>query len=100
MLVHTVNDTPTLTGSVGTSIVGATLEVHVKRPDSTIVTRAASAVDSAAGTWTSTLQAGDLDQVGYHYLEVEVTFSSGAVQTFALDNQGQDVRFRVRDEYA
>jgi hypothetical protein len=100
MLVHTVHDTATLTGSVGTNIAGATLEVHVKRPDGTVVNRSAAAVDAAAGTWTSTLQAGDLDQTGYHYLEVQVTFSGGAVQSFALDAQGRETYFFVRNEYA
>lgn len=100
-LVHTVNDTPTLTGSVGTSVVGAALPaVHVKRPDGTVVNRNGTWADAATGAWSVTLEAGDVDQVGFHYLEVQVTFAGGAVQTFALDSRDREICFLVRAEYA
>lgn len=100
-LVHTVNDTPTLTGTVGTSTVGAALPaVHVKRPDGTVVNRNGTWADTSAGDWTVTLQAGDLDQEGFHFLEVQVTFAGGAIQTFVLDDQGRETYFYVRNEYA
>lgn len=100
MLVHTVNDTPTLTGSVGTSTAGATAQAHVKRPDGTVISRNVSWTDTATGAWSVTCQAGDLDQTGFYFIEVEVTFSGGAVQTFALDSRDQEVKFLVRPQYA
>jgi hypothetical protein len=100
-LVHTVNDTPTLTGSVGTSTVGAAVPaVHVKRPDGTVVNRNGTWTDTATGAWSCTLQAGDLTQAGYHLLEVQVTFAGGGIQTFVLDSKGRETYFYVRNEYA
>lgn len=103
MLTLTVGDTgtgATLTGTCNATITGATLEVHVKRPDGTAFSRDAAIVSGPAGTWSCALQAGDLTVAGDYFTEVEVTYSGGAVQTFALDTSNRPVFFRVRDEYA
>lgn len=101
-LTLTVNDTgPTLTGTVSASLVGATARVlNVKRPDGTTFTSNAAAVDAANGTWSANLAAGDLDQAGRYYTELQVTFSDSSIQTFALDANGRETYFMVRDQIA
>jgi hypothetical protein len=101
-LVLTINDTPTVTGSVGTSTVGASQPaVHVKRPDGTVVSRTGTWTDIATGAWSLTFQTGDLNQVGDYLIEVLVTFAGGAIQTFALDpNTSREQSYYVRNEYA
>lgn len=97
-LVLTIGDTLPLTGSIGTNAVGATGELHIKRPDGTVDSLPVSWTDADTGAWSADLVVGT--QEGYHYLEVEVTFSSGDVQTFALDARNRETYFLVRDEYA
>lgn len=103
MLTLTVGDTgtgATVTGTCNAVITGATLAAHVKRPDGTVFSRNATIVSGPAGTWSCALQTGDLTVTGDYYVELQVTYSGGAIQTFALDSAGRDVKFRVRDEYA
>lgn len=100
LLVHTVGDIPILTGSVGTSVIGATgNEAHIRRPDATVLTRSVTWTDTATGAWSVTCQSGDLNQAGDYFLEVQVGFAAGP-QTFALDSRGREVMFRVRNQYA
>jgi len=86
MATFTVGDTlPPLTGTCTSSAgvvngTGAACVAHISRPDGTILSRAATV--SATGTFSVTWQAGDLIVPGNHAIEVEVTFSAGAVQTF------------------
>lgn len=83
LLVLTVDDTaPDLTGTVNATLVGATAQVHVRRPDRTVVTNAADIADGGDGAWAMTWQDGDLDQPGVYEVELEVTFSNNQVQTF------------------
>jgi hypothetical protein len=97
----TVNDTaPALTGLVNAVITGATLAAHIVRPDGTVINRSASIVDGPSGSWSLTLQAGDLTLAGLYLVEIQVTFSSGKIQTFADDSAGRQVCFPVRAEYA
>lgn len=98
--VHTVGDTPVLTGSVGTSTVGAEGEIHIQRPDETVIEHPVDWTDTATGAWSADLVDGDLNQEGTHYLEVEVVFAGGARQTFAVDDDGREVTFYVRNAYA
>lgn len=103
MLTLTVGDTgtgATVTGTCNAVITGAALVVHAKRPDGTTFSRNASIVDGPSGTWSAALQAGDLTVAGDYFLEVQVTYSGGAIQTFALDSAGRPVSFKVRAEYA
>lgn len=100
VLELTVGDTaPTLTFTVNADITGATLEIHVRRPDGTTFTRPAGVVDGPAGRGSSTLTTGNLNQAGRYYLEVQVTFSGGAIQTFRK-KAGRDVSFLVGDQIA
>lgn len=108
-LILTVGDTaPTLTGTINANAAGATGEVHLHRPDATVVSRACTfpATAVAESSWSLELIDGDLDQgsdsgLGAEYrVEVEVTFSNAKVQTFALDAKGRPVSFFVRDQYA
>ena len=88
MATFTVGDnSPNLSGKltsdgVAVNLTGATLAVHVKRPDLTVVNLTGAIVDAAAGTWTAPWGAGDLSVRGKHDVEVQVTFSGGKVQTF------------------
>lgn len=100
MLVLTVGDVPTLTGSVQTAVTGASLEAHIKRPDATVVTRSCTIVDAPTGKWSCALQAADLNQAGDYLLEIQVTFAGPLPLTFAVDADSRDVRFRVRNQYA
>ena len=103
MLTLTVGDYgtgATLTGTCNAVITGATLELHIRRPDGTTLTEPATIVDGVAGTWSAPLEDGDLTVAGDYLVEVQVTFSNGDPQTFALDTAGRPVFFRVRDEYA
>jgi hypothetical protein len=100
--VLTVGDTaPALTGTVNANLASATMRANIRRPDKTVFSRTATAVSAAAGTWTTTLQTGDLNQAGDYYVELEVTFAGGAIQTFSLDpTGGTESRFHVRSQYA
>ena len=97
----TVGDTaPTLTGTVNNNITGATLALHVQRPDATVFTRTASIVNGAAGTWSAQLQSGDLTLAGAYLTELQVTYSDSTVQSFALDDRGGVTYFKVRNQMA
>lgn len=100
MLVPAVGDRPTLTGSVGSNVTGATLVAHILRPDDTVVTRSCTITDSVTGAWSCPTSAGDLNVEGDYFLEVEVTYAGGIPLTFAVDANSREVRFRVRKQYA
>ena len=92
---------PDLTGtcSSGTTpanLTGATLELHLTRPDKTVITRAGIIVDGASGTWRYEWQAGEL-VAGRWEVEVQVTYSNGKPQTFPAD---RPARFIVRAQIA
>jgi hypothetical protein len=90
-----VNDTTALTGSVNANVTGATLELHLKKPDGTVVDKTPTVTNALTGAWTSgKFAAGEIDIAGLWYVEVEVTYSGGAVQTFG------PARWRVGDQIA
>jgi hypothetical protein len=98
---YTVGDTfPNLTGTVSADLTGATLSVHVARPDGTVFSHAATAVSPTAGTWTMAFSAGDISLEGVYRVEVEVTFSNGKVQTFTYDTDGRVGTFYARAQFA
>ena len=83
----TGDTSPDLTGTctsngVAAVITGATLALHLKKPDGTIVTKAGTIVSGPAGTWSYSWAPGDLDQTGTWWVEVQVTYSGGKIQTF------------------
>lgn len=97
----TVGDTaPTLTGTVNADLTGAAAVVHIKRPDATIVSRSTTGTLGSSGNWTLPLTAGDLNIRGTYYVEVQVTFAGGAIQTFAKGADGRQTTFYVRDQIA
>lgn len=100
-LYLTAGDTaPTLTGTVNADITGASLAIHILRPDATVINRAGTIVNGPAGTWSLALIAGDLTVLGIYYVEVQVTFSGGAIQTFRADSTGARSSFAVVDQIA
>ncbi len=98
-LVPAVGDTPTLTGSIGTSAAGADGEAQIRRPDTTVILHPVTWTDEPTGSWCVPLVDGDLDQAGDYYLRIKVTFAGGAVQTFAVDSKGASVMFHVLNAY-
>jgi len=92
MATFTTGDTsPALTGTctsngAAVNITGATLALHLRKPSGTTVTKVASIVSGPAGTWSYTWVTGDLDEAGTWRVEVQVTFSGGAIQTFGPIN--------------
>lgn len=99
-LTLTSGDTaPDLTGNLNANLTGATVVAHIRRPDRTVFTKAVTVTDGPTGAWLIVWEAGDLAQVGLHYVELEVTYSNGTSQTFAL-NKGSRAYFSVRAELA
>jgi hypothetical protein len=100
MSLFVVGDTaPALTGTAksgGTAanLTGASVVLHMQKPGGTTVTKTATIVDGAAGTWSYSWLAGELDVAGQWLVEAQVTFSDGKIQTF-----GPSV-FRVADQLA
>lgn len=80
------DNSPDLTGTVPANLTGATAEVHLRRPDGTVLTAPVTpaAYDPVAGTtsWSYTWATGDLSQRGRWVAELQVTFAGGRVQTF------------------
>lgn len=99
MTILTVADNTGLTGSVNADLTGATLAVHVKRPDGTVINRAGTIVDAAGGDWSFDLVDGDLTVVGTYKIEIKVTFSNGEHQVYGTDRSGKEITFKVRNYY-
>jgi hypothetical protein len=97
---YTVGDTaPALTGTVSADLTGATVEVHVQRPDGTVFSRAGTVTTAPApAAWSLQLVTGDLTLGGVYRVEVQATFSNGKIQTFAFDDAGSANTFTVRDQ--
>lgn len=76
----------TLQDSSGNAIdlTGASLVFNVQRPAQTGLkfTGAMSILSAPAGTCFYTVQAGDFDETGRYYAEIQVTFGSGQVLTY------------------
>lgn len=102
----TVGDTsPTLAGAVNADLTGATAVVHIKRPDRTVISRNATIAPGSSGAWLLAFIVGDLTVRGIYYVELQVTFAGGAIQTFSKvptgqPGAGQPTTFYVRDQIA
>jgi len=79
LFVEGDHDLP-LTGTVGNNLTGATVVLRMQRPDGTLLLRSATITDAATGAWSYTWQPGEL-VVGTWRVDVEVTYSSAALQT-------------------
>ena len=71
----------------------ASAEAHILRPDMSVITNAAT-IDLDANIWTAEWNEGDLFIHGQYAVEVEVTWSTGKIETFRPDY------FKVRDQFA
>lgn len=89
-----VNDTAPLTGKVNANITGATLELHFVKPDGSKISKTPTVTDPLTGAWRQTWAANEVNVAGLWYVEAQVTYSGGAIQTFG------PVRWRVEDEIA
>lgn len=100
---------PVLTFNLNANLTGATAVAHIRRTDPTAttvvftksvtvgtITIGPPAVSACSVDWAT----GDLAYLGTHYLEVQVTFSSGKIQTFHIGTDDQSVRFTVRKQIA
>lgn len=76
----------TLQDSNGSAVdlTGATLRINTQRPAQTGIkfTGSMSIVSAVAGTCAYVVQAGDFDETGKYYAEIQVTFGSGQVLTY------------------
>ena len=83
MSTFTTGDTaPALTGTVNANLTGAAVELHLRKPDGTTLTKTAQVTDPATGAWSYAWQVGDLDAAGVWEVEAQVTYSDATVQTF------------------
>ena len=85
MTLHVGDTAPALSGSVNADLTGATAVAHIRKPDGTVLSKAATpgVVASGSTPWNAAAWAvGDLDQSGVHEVEVEVTYADTTVQTF------------------
>jgi uncharacterized protein YfaS (alpha-2-macroglobulin family) len=83
----TGDQSPDLTGTctsngVAANITGSTIALHLKKPSGTITTKTGTIVSGSAGTWSYSWQTGDIDEAGTWWVEVQVTYSNGKIQTF------------------
>ena len=87
MPLYTTDQAPDLTGTVtsngiGANITGATLQLKLKKPSGTVVVKTGTIVNGAAGTWSYSWLAGDIDEDGTWWVQPRVTYSNGKPQTF------------------
>lgn len=99
MATLTVGDVITLTGAVNADITGATLAVHIRRPDGSVINRPGTIEDATGGGWSFDLVDGDLSLRGTYKIEVHVDYSGGGDQTFGTDRSGKEITFLVRNDY-
>lgn len=101
MLTLTTGDTaPDMTGTVNADLTGATVEAHIAPPKGgAVITKPVTVTDAATGAWSFTWAAGDLAAVGTYYIEVQVTFSNGEIQTFAVSGASV-ASFKARAQIA
>jgi len=75
---------------------GAVVMLHMKSIDGTIkIDTQMTVVDDEGGIVQYDWQTGDTDTVGTYYIEFEVTYTDGAVETFP--NNGNKVVSVVRE---
>lgn len=79
---YRTGDTAPLTGQVNASLTGATTVLHIKKPDGVVLTKTPVVVSAADGTWRYQWAANELDTVGRWYVEAQVTFADGVIQTY------------------
>jgi len=84
---HAGDTDPALTGAATDGGVAVDLTpalsclVHVKRPDGTLISRAPTVAVGTTGAWSLPWQPTELIE-GLYSAELEVTWSTGHVQTF------------------
>lgn len=83
-----VGDTePSLTGAVtsnGTALdvsAASAIEVHIQRPDGTVLSSLATVTAPASGGWARIWDEGDLNKPGTYQVEIEITWPGGRQQT-------------------
>lgn len=81
---HGTTETFTL-GGAGLNLAGATGVAHIRRPDGTTIHRDVT-IDGAEASYA--WEPGDLSVAGSYTIEVQITYSNGAVQTFAKQPNG------------
>lgn len=86
-VLYTTDQAPDLTGTctsngVGANLTGATLQLRIKKPSGTVLLKTGTLVTPAAGTWSYTWSAGELDEAGQWRVQPRVTYSNGRPQTF------------------
>lgn len=101
MLTITTGDSGAIEGTIDADLTGATaVQVHLKHSLGGVLSKPATVGDPTKGEWSIPYAKGDITAAGICYVEIEVTFSSTDVQTFALDDDDHEMQFLVREEYA
>ena len=78
------------------NIIGATVMFHMKSIDGTVkVDQQMTIVNGAGGVVQYDWQSGDTDTVGTYYVEFEVTYLDGSIETFP--NNGNKVVSVVKE---
>jgi hypothetical protein len=69
-------------GTTPANLTGATVVLHIRWSDGTVITKTATVTDAPNGAWSYTWGASDITLTGPALVEAQVTYSGGAVQTF------------------
>lgn len=78
----TAGDTrPPFTGAVGVDVTGGSVEVHILRPDGTLLVRPATITTAATGAWSYTPADGELNVGGNYIIDAKATLADGGVAT-------------------
>jgi len=79
-------------------LTGASVKLHMKSVDNTLKINASMTItDAINGIVQYDWQAGDTDTVGTYFVEFQVTYSDGAIETFP--NNGNKIVSVVRELY-
>lgn len=72
-----------LDGTAATDLTGSTTELHIRKPDGTVLTRTATITEPTTGQWQYTWGAGELTEPNHWQIEAQVTSADGSIaQTF------------------
>lgn len=82
--------------SLPINLIGASVALHMKSVDSTLkVNSSMTVTDAENGIIRYDWQTGDTDTVGTYFVEFQVTYSDGSIETFP--NNGNKIVSVVRE---
>lgn len=72
---------PALAVSANLDLTGATVQLHIEKPDGTILSVVGNVTDAVNGLVSYAWAPTDIDQIGVWAVEAQITFSNNQVQT-------------------